>query len=104
MDEPVAAPEREQLEREIRRIGGQLAAAFPSSARHPVRAIDSRAMELGSSDRELRAALFRFVDVVPACRPLDALARHLQGFLEEVPDASLPISTAMKIADTRAGR
>ncbi len=104
MSESVAAPEREQLEREIRRIGGELAAAFPSSARHPVRAIDSRAMELASSDRELRTALFRFVDVVPACRSLDDLARHLQGFLEEVPDASLPISAAMKIADTRAGR
>ncbi len=104
MSESVAAPEREQVEREIRRIGGELAAAFPSSARHPVRAIDSRAMELASGDRELRAALFRFVDVVPACRSLDDLARHLQGFLEEVPDAPLPISAAMRIADTRAGR
>ena len=32
----------------------------------------------------MRAALFRFVDVVPACRSLDDLARHLSGFLEEV--------------------
>jgi proline dehydrogenase len=104
VNESVAAPEGETLEREIRRIGGELAAKFPSSARHPVRAIDSRAMELASSDRELRAALFRFVDVVPACRSLDDLARHLQGFLEEVPDAPLPISAAMRMADTRAGR
>jgi proline dehydrogenase len=101
---PLAPPRGGALERETRRIGGELAAAFPSGARHPLRAIDSRAMELASSDRELRAALFRFVDVVPACRSLDDLARHLQAFLEEVPDASLPISAAMRIADTRAGR
>ncbi|MGZ4260162.1 MAG: hypothetical protein ACXVR0_07565, partial [Solirubrobacteraceae bacterium] len=82
-----AAPEREALESEIHRIGAEIAAAFPSSARHPMRALDARAMELASSDRELKAALFRFVDVVPACRSLDDLARHLRGFLEEVPDA-----------------
>ncbi len=96
--------EGEALERETHRIGAELAAAFPSSTRHPLRAIDSRAMELASSDRELRAALFRFVDVVPACRSLDDLARHLRGLLEEVPDAPLPIAAAMRIADTRAGR
>jgi RHH-type proline utilization regulon transcriptional repressor/proline dehydrogenase/delta 1-pyrroline-5-carboxylate dehydrogenase len=94
----------DQLESEVRRIGGEIAAAFPSSSRHPLRALDARAMELASSDRELRAALFRFVDVVPACRSLDDLARHLTGFLREVPDATPPISAAMRIAHTRAGR
>ncbi len=92
------------VESEIRRIGAELAAAFPSSARHPVRALDARAMELASSDAELRAALFRFVDVVPACRSLDDLARHLASFLEEVPDATPPIAAAMRIAHTKAGR
>jgi proline dehydrogenase len=99
-----AAPEREALEHEIRRIGGEIAAAFPSSARHPMRALDARAMELASSDRELKAALFRFVDVVPACRSLDDLARHLRGFLDEVPDAPLPIAAAMRVSNTKAGR
>jgi len=61
-------------------------------------------MELASRDRELRAALFRFVDVVPACRSLDDVARHLRGFLDEVPDAPPPISAAMRIADVRAAR
>lgn len=92
------------VELETRRIGGELAAAFPSGARHPLRAIDSRAMELASSDRELRAALFRFVDVVPACRSLDDLARHLTGFLQELPDAPPPITAAMRVAHTKAGR
>jgi proline dehydrogenase len=88
----------------IRRIGSELAAAFPSSARHPVRALDARAMELASGDRELRAALFRFVDVVPACRSLDDLARHLTGFLAELPDTPPPIAAAMRISHNKAGR
>ena len=92
------------LERQIQQIGADLAAAFPSTARHPVRALDSRAMELASSDAELRAALFRFVDVVPACRSLDDLARHLTSFLEEVPEAPAPVSAAMKLGNTKAGR
>jgi RHH-type proline utilization regulon transcriptional repressor/proline dehydrogenase/delta 1-pyrroline-5-carboxylate dehydrogenase len=77
---------------------------MPSSARHPVKALDSRAMELTARDRELRAALFRFVDVVPACRSLEDVARHLRGFLEELPDKPPTISAAMRIADVRAAR
>jgi RHH-type proline utilization regulon transcriptional repressor/proline dehydrogenase/delta 1-pyrroline-5-carboxylate dehydrogenase len=97
-------PDQDAIEREIRRVGGQLAGAFPSVARHPMRAVDARAMELASSDQELKAALFRFVDVVPACRSLDDLARHLTGFLSEVSDATPPVSAAMRIAHTKAGR
>ena len=92
------------VEREIHAIGADLAAAFPSAARHPLRTIDARAMEMATRDAELRAALFRFVDVVPACRSLDDVARHLTGFLEEVPDAPQPLAAAMKIANTKAGR
>jgi proline dehydrogenase len=92
------------LEDEIQRVGGELAAAFPSAARHPMRALDSRAMELASSDRELRAALFRFVDVVPACRSLDDLARHLSSFVAEVPETPQAVAAAMKLSGTRAGR
>jgi RHH-type proline utilization regulon transcriptional repressor/proline dehydrogenase/delta 1-pyrroline-5-carboxylate dehydrogenase len=85
-------------------IGRELAAAFPSAVRHPVKAADSRMMELAARDRELRAALFRFVDVVPACRSLDDLARHLTALLAEVPERPMPLAAAMRIADTRAGR
>jgi RHH-type proline utilization regulon transcriptional repressor/proline dehydrogenase/delta 1-pyrroline-5-carboxylate dehydrogenase len=92
------------LEPDIRRIGAELARAFPSTSRHPLRALDARAMDLASSDRELRAALFRFVDVTPACRSLDDLATHLRGFLDEVPQHPPPIAAAMRIAHTRAGR
>jgi proline dehydrogenase len=102
--EAASGPDQERVEQELRRVGSELAASFPSSARQPLRALDARAMELASSDRELRAALFRFVDVVPACRSLDDLARHLNGFLEEIPEATPPVAAAMRISHTKAGR
>ena len=61
-------------------------------------------MELASQDAELRAALFRFVDVTPACRSLDDLARHLTGYLEEVDDRPPPIQAAMRMSGTKPGR
>ncbi len=94
----------EALERSIQELGGQLAAAFPSPSRHPLKALDARATELAARDQELRAALFRFVDVTPACRSLDDLARHLRDFLEEVPEPAQPVAAAMRLAHTRAGR
>ena len=90
-------------EADIVAAGRDLAAAFPAG-RNPLKAIDDRAMDLASQDAELRAALFRFVDVVPACRSLDDLARHLTGFLDEVGDRPPPIQVAMRMSGTRAGR
>ncbi len=102
--DPIDGLDRALVERQTHEIGLELAGAFPSSTRHPLRALDARAMDLASSDRELRAALFRFVDVVPACRSLDDLARHLTSFLEELPERPPPIAAAMRIAHTKAGR
>ncbi|MEA2442505.1 MAG: proline dehydrogenase [Thermoleophilaceae bacterium] len=92
------------VEHDLREVGRELAARFPPRARHPMRALDEKAMELSSQDAELRAALFRFVDVTPACRSLDDLARHLAGYLEEVDAKPPPMRAAMKMAETRAGR
>jgi proline dehydrogenase len=92
------------IEGDILAIGRDLAAAFPGTARHPLKALDDRAMDLASQDAELRAALFRFVDVVPACRDLDDLARHLTGFLDEVDDRPPPLQVAMRMGASRAGR
>jgi RHH-type proline utilization regulon transcriptional repressor/proline dehydrogenase/delta 1-pyrroline-5-carboxylate dehydrogenase len=94
----------EGLERSIREIGADLASAFPSGARHPLRTLDARAMDLASADQELKAALFRFVDVTPACRSLDDLARHLQEYLREVPETPPPLAAAMRVADIKAAR
>src|SRR3954471_6766322 len=93
------------LEDEIHRIGLALANGFPSHAhaRHPVKALDDKAMELASRDAELRAALFRFVDVVPACRSLEDLARHLSSYLAEVDERPPPLDVAMRMADSKAG-
>jgi proline dehydrogenase len=92
------------LESDVLAVGRDLAAALPSPTRNPLKALDERAMDLAAQDAELRAALFRFVDVVPACRSLDDLARHLSGFLEEVGDRPPPIEVAMRMSGTRAGR
>jgi len=69
-----------------------------------VRTLDDKAMELSSSDAELRAALFRFVDVTPACASLDDLATHLAGFLDEVHERPPSIGAAMRMSHTKAGR
>ena len=94
----------EGLEREIRVVGESLAAAFPSSLRHPVASFDQKAMDLAAEDERLRAALFRFVDVVPACHGPDDLARHLGAFLDEIPDRPAPASAALKVTRSRPGR
>src|SRR5215211_7023278 len=92
------------VELELQEVGREIHAALPGRSRHPLRALDERAMELASQDAELRAALFRFVDVTPACRSLDDLARHLTGYLEEVDDRPPPIQAAMRMSGTKAGR
>jgi RHH-type proline utilization regulon transcriptional repressor/proline dehydrogenase/delta 1-pyrroline-5-carboxylate dehydrogenase len=91
-------------EADILAVGRDLAAALPVASRNPLKQIDDRAMELASQDAELRAALFRFVDVVPACRSLDDLASHLTGFLEEVGDRPPSLQMAMRMSGTKAGR
>ena len=85
-------------------MGRMLHESFPSPSRHPVKALDQRAMQLTAGDQELKAALFRFVDVTPACRSLDDLARHLVGFLSEVDERPAPLEAAIRMSSTRPGR
>jgi len=92
------------VEPDLQRIGRELAESFPARSRHPVKAFDERAMELASRDAELRAALFRLVDVTPACRSLDDLARHLGEYLAQVDERTPTLGAAMRAADSRAGR
>src|SRR5436309_16037278 len=61
-------------------------------------------MEFASRDAELRAALFRLVDVTPATRSLDDLARHLSAYLADVDERPPPLRAAMRVAETAAGR
>ncbi len=92
------------VEGELLDVGRSIHAAFPAKTRNPLRALDQKAMDLASQDAELRAALFRFVDVTPACRSLDDLARHLTGYLEDVDERPPPIEAAMRMSGTKAGR
>jgi RHH-type proline utilization regulon transcriptional repressor/proline dehydrogenase/delta 1-pyrroline-5-carboxylate dehydrogenase len=92
------------LEAEVQRIGRELADSFPSSARHPLRSLDQRAMQLTAQDAQLGAALFRLVDVTPACRSVDDLSSHLIAYLDEVPERPPSIETALRLAGTAAGR
>jgi proline dehydrogenase len=89
---------------EIIETGRRIHGALPSAARHPIRALDAKAMDLATSDQELRAALFRFVDVVPACRSVDDVVSHLTSFLDDVPQRPPPLDVAMRMGSTRAGR
>src|SRR5207248_4992304 len=91
-------------EGEIFEIGSRLSTAFPKRSRNPLRALDAKAMELASRDAELRAALFRLVDVTPATRSLDDLARHLSEYLGDVEDRPPPLDVAMRMAGSAAGR
>src|SRR2546423_4370029 len=85
-------------------IGTELSGAFPRRSRNPVRALDNKAMELASRDAELRAALFRLVDVTPATRSLDDLARHLTEYLDDVEERPPSLDVAMKMAGNAPGR
>ncbi len=93
-----------ELEAEVQRIGRQLADLFPSPGRHPVRSLDQKAMQLAAEDEQMRAALFRLVDVTPACHSLDDLASHLSGYLGQIPERSQPLGVAMRMADSAPGR
>jgi proline dehydrogenase len=96
-------PEAE-VEPEVQRIGRDLHAALPGRSHNPVKAMDARAMEMASRDAQLRAALFRLVDVTPACRSLDDLAAHLGAYLEEVGERPPPIEAALRASHNAAGR
>jgi proline dehydrogenase len=91
-------------EADVVETGRRLAAALPTTSRSPLKAIDDKAMDLASQDAELRAALFRFVDVVPACRSVDDLAAHLTSFLDEVGDKPMPLEVAMRMGGSKPGR
>jgi proline dehydrogenase len=92
------------LDARIFEIGRRLNEAFPKRSRNPLRALDDKAMELASRDAELRAALFRLVDVTPATRSLDDLARHLTEYLDDVDERPPSLDVAMRMANNAPGR
>jgi proline dehydrogenase len=86
-----------ELESAIGEIGREIDAAFPARTRHPLRRMEERVMTRVAGDRELRAAMFRFVDVAPACRSLGDLGRHLIEHLDQIEKPPAPLGAAVKL-------
>jgi proline dehydrogenase len=91
---PSAAPEGEVVALG-RELGGR--ARSLKSVRS---AASDRAMSLISSDPDLRAALFRLVDVAPACADNAELAAHLAAYLDGVERRALPVGLGARAADS----
>jgi proline dehydrogenase len=86
------------LERPIRDLGLELAANLPRHRRVSGAGAERRLTELMLADDELRAALFRFVDVRPACTSPAELTRHLRELLAEAGGSPLA-RRAAKLVD-----
>lgn len=69
------------VESRIGPIGAELAERFPDPGRTPAAALERRVMNTMMADEQLRAALFRFVDVRPACSSRADVRRHLSELL-----------------------
>lgn len=106
---PAAAPadpadprQRAALDREIAALGHRLAHGGPR-LRRLAHGLHDRSMALASRDADLRAALFRLVDVAPACAGPSDLATHLDALLGDV-HRSAPVRIAERAARTPASR
>ncbi len=80
MAPPQTPPAAVDVEREVLELGRELA-RNAGRARHASWAMQDRAMARLSRDPQVRAALFRLVDVAPACDGPVELAAHLNALL-----------------------
>ncbi|MGC9221147.1 MAG: proline dehydrogenase family protein [Solirubrobacteraceae bacterium] len=71
------------MDAEITELGRRLAHQ-PLAAARLRRAPQDRAMAMLADDPQLRAALFKLVDVAPACEGRADLTRHLEAFLADL--------------------
>lgn len=83
IDAPAAAAPPPALDAQIAELGRRLAHGAPP-LRRARRAAHDRGMALVARDPQVRAALFRVVDVAPACPEPVELAEHLSAFLAGV--------------------
>ncbi len=88
----------------LREIGRAIAAALPPPSRNPIDRIDARVNALVAEDAALRAALFRFVDVMPACDSSAEVVGHLLAYLRGVPDLPLLLRFGNRLGARRLGR
>ncbi|MCW3006744.1 MAG: Proline dehydrogenase, partial [Solirubrobacterales bacterium] len=92
------------LERSIREVGRSLDRAFPAALRRPRGAAEDALTARLADHPELRAALFRLVDVAPACRTPDDLSVHLGALLREAEPVSPSARLGRRLTAGRAGR
>lgn len=90
-------------EDQILAIGRQLAGNLPRSA-SPGERVDARLLQIVAGDPALRAALFRFTDVRPACTSVADLGQHLVTLLEDASPASRMGRAMLALARPRATR
>jgi proline dehydrogenase len=81
----------EALEGRVRELAEELWRVEPSSWRHPLPTLSRRMLAALDERPALRSALFRFVDVAPACRGPRERAAHLRGFLRGVDPEGVPL-------------
>src|SRR3954452_7624845 len=81
---PGSAPAGAEREQRVRELGRRIAAGQAAAGGGRTRALEDRGMELLSRDPALKAALFRLVDVAPACSGPRDVAAHLASLLSEV--------------------
>jgi proline dehydrogenase len=96
--------DRGALNDEIARVGQAIGAVSRVRALDPARALDDHAVALVTRDAELRAALFRLVDVTPACRTLDEVGRHLASLVGELDDHGRLQRATGRAMRTKGGR
>ena len=78
----------------MRELGRRIAAGQARAGRSRARVLEDRGMELLSRDPALKAALFRLVDVAPACAGPRDVAAHLASLLGEVERPLAPVRGA----------
>jgi proline dehydrogenase len=71
------------LEAGVRSWGLRLAENLPRAGANPAALVERQTLQAVIADPRLRAALFRFVDVRPACADRAELVRHLHEYLED---------------------
>jgi RHH-type proline utilization regulon transcriptional repressor/proline dehydrogenase/delta 1-pyrroline-5-carboxylate dehydrogenase len=80
------------VERRTRELAEELWRVEPGSWHRPLVALSRRLLGGLDGRPALRSALFRFVDVAPACRGPRDRGAHLRSFLREVEEERLPLT------------
>lgn len=83
---------------------GRRLARRPHSLSALTRAANDRAMTTISRDPALRAAIFRLVDVAPACASPSELAEHLEALLDDAHERTPIVAGLARMAGGRASR